>query len=84
MLLSTHPIPARSPAEREGAEREGGGEGDRRGEEEEGRGVCGWRMGIHTWDGWGGGLGGDRENGELRMVIHEEGKREKMEGLLVT
>lgn len=39
-------------------------------------------MGINSWkDGGGVGILGD---GELRtMVIHEEGKREKMEGLLV-
>lgn len=59
MLLGTHPIPARSPAEREG---QNGKETRREGDRE--------KVGI---------LGG----GELRtMVIHEEGKREKMEGLL--
>lgn len=58
MLLGTHPIPARSPAEREGQkekEMRREREGDRRGEEdvEEGRGVCGWTMGISRRNDWG-------------------------------
>lgn len=65
-------------------------EGDRRGdeeEEEEGRGRLWVEMGIGRWNELG---EGDREkvrilgDGEVRtMFIHEEGKREKMEGLLV-
>ncbi len=50
MLLGTHPIPARSPAEREGQnekEMSGEREGGRRGGEEEGQGVCGWTMGFN-------------------------------------
>lgn len=51
MLLGTHPIPARSPAEKEGQNDEGmRRKGDRGGEEEEGRGVCGWTMGIGRWN----------------------------------
>lgn len=51
MLLGTHPIPARSPAEREGQKKKEmrGREGD----EEEGWGVCGWRMGISRRNDWG-------------------------------
>lgn len=55
MLLGTHPIPARSPAEREGQKEKMRLErkGDRGGEEKEGRGVCGWTMGISRWNDWG-------------------------------
>lgn len=92
MLLGTHPIPARSPAEREGQNgKETRREGDRGGLEEAGKrrrgwGVCGWRTGIGRWKNsrekiakkWG--FGGD---GESKMtIIHETGRREKMEGLL--
>lgn len=82
MLLGTHPIPARSPAEREGQNgMEMGGQMRR------GRGGGTGSLWVENGaDGMIG--GGDREKvgilgeGELRMVIHEEGKREKMEGLL--
>lgn len=57
MLLGTHPIPARSPAEREGQNgKEMMRKGDRGREEEEdeeGRGVCGWTMGFSRWNDWG-------------------------------
>lgn len=95
MLLGTHPIPARSPAEREGRNgkmRTEGGRQKRRRRRRGGECVGG------EWGSVDGGMigGGDREKlgivffwfflkmGLLRMmVIHQEGKREKMEGLLV-
>lgn len=67
--------------------REGGAE--REGDDEGGRQKR--RMGISRWNDWGEEtekkwrfLGRRGGRGELRtMVIHEEGEREKMEGLLV-
>lgn len=54
MLLGTHPIPARSPAEREGQNGKEMREGGRETEEEEGRG--GWGVengGISRLNEWG-------------------------------
>lgn len=45
MLLGTHPIPARSPAEREGQNGKETREGRETEEEEEGWGGWGWRTG---------------------------------------
>lgn len=62
MLLGTHPIPARSPAEREGQNgKETRREGDRRVEEEKGRR---WRVGEFVGGEWGsidGMIGGGEE-----------------------
>lgn len=59
MLLGTHPIPARSPAEREGQKRKemGGREGGREEDEEE----EGWGILDGEWGSVGRMIGGERE-----------------------
>lgn len=80
MLLGTHPIPARSPAEREGQtskemRTEGGGTeaGMWRGN----RSICGgWRWGSENMDG----KGGRREDGRETEIIEGWGEKGQSSG----